>query len=219
MGRLLRGGVAILALGPLVVACARASAPPAATGTSGTAAPPAGREGSPANPTADDQVRVNADARDLADFEARVKKYLALHNKLEDTLPKLSKETTPEEIDKHQRALARLIADARRGAKQGDFFTREIRAVIRRLLARVFGGADGRQLRASIMDENPGPIKLEVNGRYPDTIPLSTMPPQVLGALPKLPEELEFRFIGERLILMDVHAHIILDIIEDALPK
>ena len=32
-------------------------------------------------------------------------------------------------------------------------------------------------------------------------------------------EELEFRFIGDRLILMDVHAHIILDIIEDALPK
>lgn len=203
MGGLLRGGVAIFALGALVVACARASAPAPATGT----------------PTADDQVRVNADARALADFEARVKQYLALHNKLEDTLPKLSKESTPEQIEKNQRALGRLIADARRGAKQGDFFTREIRAVIRRLLARVFGGADGRQLRASIMDENPGPIKLEVNGRYPDTIPLSTMPPQVLEALPKLPEELEFRFIGDRLILMDVHAHIILDIIEDALPK
>ena len=201
MGRLLRGGVAILALGPLVVACAHASAPPAATGT------------------AEDQVRVNADARALADFEARLKQYLALHNKLEDTLPKLSKEATPEDIEKHQRALGRMIADARRGAKQGDFFTREIRSVIRRLLARVFGGPDGRQLRASIMDENPGPIKLAVNGRYPDTIPLSTMPPQVLEALPKLPEELEFRFIGDRLILMDVHAHIILDIIEDALPK
>ena len=105
MGGLLRGGVAIFALGALVVACARATAPASATGTSGPAAPAAGREGTQADPTADDQVRVNADARALADFEARVKQYLALHNKLEDTLPKLSKESTPELIEKNQRAL------------------------------------------------------------------------------------------------------------------
>ena len=37
------------------------------------------------------------------------------------------------------------------------------------------------------------------------------MPPQVLQALPKLPEELEYRFIGDRLILFDIHAHIIVD--------
>ena len=33
------------------------------------------------------------------------------------------------------------------------------------------------------------------------------MPPQVLAALPKLPEDIEYRFIGDRLILLDVHAH------------
>lgn len=197
MGRLPRG-VAILALGALIVACARASA---------------------LSPTADDQVRVNADAQALAEFNKRVKEYLDLHNKLEATLPKLSKEATPEEIDKHQRALERMIADARRGAKQGDIFTRDSRAVIRRLLARVFTGLEGRQLKASIMDENPGPIKLQVNGRYPDAVPLPSMPPQVLTALPQLPDELEFRFIGDRLILLDVHAHIVVDLIEDALPK
>jgi hypothetical protein len=69
------------------------------------------------------------------------------------------------------------------------------------------------------MDENPGPIRLRVNGRYPDTVPLTTMPPKVLAALPKLPSSLEYRFIGERLILLDVPAHLVVDFIEDALPR
>jgi hypothetical protein len=45
------------------------------------------------------------------------------------------------------------------------------------------------------------------------------MPPQVLAALPRLPEDLEYRFIGSRLILLDVHAQIVVDFIEDALPR
>jgi hypothetical protein len=69
------------------------------------------------------------------------------------------------------------------------------------------------------MDENPGRIQIRINSRYPDEIPVSTMPPQILAALPKLPDELEYRFIGERLILLDIHAHLIVDFIEDALPR
>ena len=88
-----------------------------------------------------------------------------------------------------------------------------------RLLATVFGGPEGRQLKASIMDENPVGIKLTVNGRYPDTVPLSTVPPEVLQTLPQLAEDMEYRFIGDRLILLDTHAHVIADFIEDALPK
>ena len=43
------------------------------------------------------------------------------------------------------------------------------------------------------MDENTTTLKLAVNTRYPDDLPVSTMPPQVLAMLPKLPEELEYR--------------------------
>ena len=39
------------------------------------------------------------------------------------------------------------------------------------------------------------------------------MPPQVLKALPKLPEDLEYRFIQLNLILLDPHAHLIVDYI------
>ena len=105
---------------------------------------------------------------------------------------------------------------ARAGAKQGDIFTPEAQAVIKRLLETVFGGPDGKQLKASIMDENPVSVKLAVNGRYPDAVPISTVPPQVLQTLPKLTEDLEYRFINDNLIILDSHAHVIADYISDA---
>jgi hypothetical protein len=69
------------------------------------------------------------------------------------------------------------------------------------------------------MDENPGLPTLVLNERYPPSIPLSTMPPQVLAPLPKLHGELEYRFIGLRLILVDTEADIILDFTDDVLPQ
>jgi hypothetical protein len=165
------------------------------------------------------QTRVNPDAALAVEFTKRVKAYLELHTKAGDGFPRLSKEATPQEIDQHQRSLARAIQQVRPKAQPAEIFTKETRAYFRRQLAAVFAGAEGRKLKASIMDENPGPVRLNVNSRYPDTIPLSTMPPQVLAALPKLPPELEYRFIGERLILLDVPAHLVVDFIEDALPR
>jgi hypothetical protein len=162
---------------------------------------------------------VNASARALADVQARIAEYVTLHRKLEDTIFTLSKDSTPEEIDKHHRALASLLQQARRGAKPGDIFTASATTVIRRLLDTVFSGPDGAALRASIMDENPGVLKIKINAGYPDSIPLATMPPQVLEGLPRLPDELEYRFLGDRLILMDVHARTIVDLIDNALGR
>jgi hypothetical protein len=68
------------------------------------------------------------------------------------------------------------------------------------------------------MDENPQAVVLAVYDRYPSTVPLSTMPTDVLAALPPLAESLEFRFVGDDLILLDTHADLIVDIIQDVLP-
>lgn len=160
-----------------------------------------------------------ADSQALATMNDKVKEYIDLHTKLEATLPKLPEDATPQQIDKNQRSFEALMRKSRATAKQGDIFTPQAQPVIKRLLLSVFGGPDGKQLKASIMDENPVGIKLTVNGRYPDTVPLSTIPPQVLQTLPALSEDMEYRFIGDRLILLDTHAHVIADFIEDALPK
>lgn len=160
-----------------------------------------------------------ADAGALAEFNERVTKYAELHKKLEATLPRLSNETTPQAIDTHQRALERLIRAARKDARQGDILTAGTRRVLRQLLARVFAGKDGQELKATILDDNPGNVALVANSRYPDQIPFSTVPPQVLASLPPLPEELEYRFIGERMILLDVHAHTVADFMNSAFPR
>src|SRR3954471_12822328 len=85
---------------------------------------------------------VNEDAKALAGFLERVNQYATLHLKLENTLPKLSKESTPEQVDAHQRKLALLIQDARKDAKQGDIFTPESQAVVKKLIGGIFSGPD-----------------------------------------------------------------------------
>ena len=39
-----------------------------------------------------------------------------------------------------------------------------------------------------------------------------TVPPNILAALPKLPEDLEYRFVNKHMILLDVHANLIVDL-------
>jgi hypothetical protein len=164
------------------------------------------------------EPRVNADAKTMVEFEKRVQEYVALHRKLEATLTNLPNEASPKQIDDHQRALGKLIQEARATAKPGDLFTPDMRRVVRRLLARVFRGPDGQQVKRSILDEYTGPARMQVNSRYPDDVPLSTVPAQVLQNLPTLPEDLEYRFVGDRLILLDSHAHIIADYVEKVFP-
>jgi len=204
--------VAAAILAPGACAGDEPDAPPA-TSKSPATAPPTERVVGPLTP---------ADAQALATMNDRIREYVDLHIKIEQSLPKLPLEATPEQIDQNQRALEKLIREARAKAKPGDIFTPEARPVIKRLLINVFGGPDGKELKASIMDENPvDPVtmKITVNSRYPDSVPLTSIPPQVLQTLPELTEDLEYRFVGDWLILLDAHAHVIADFIQDALPK
>ena len=179
-------------------------------GFRGAQSPPAVAQDDPAH-------RVNRDARVMAEFEERIKAYVSLRRELEGTLPALPKDPTQQQINAHRMALVALIAKTRAKALPGDIFTKETRALFRRYLARVFDGPQGRELRASIMDENPGRLRLHINTRYPESVPVASVPPQVLQALPRLPGDLEYRFIGNRLLLHDVRAQIIVDFFDDAI--
>ena len=158
----------------------------------------------------------NATATTLQEFKKRVDEHVALHKKLEGTLPPLPRQTDPITIDKHQRALALLLQSARKNARQGDIFVPAMQRLVRTLLRPIFQGADGIQIKNEILDAEYKDVKLIVNGRYPDEVPISTVPPQVLQQLPKLDEELEYRFIKTTMILFDSHAHLIVDFVERA---
>jgi len=157
------------------------------------------------------------DQKTIADYQKRMNDYVALHKKIEASLPKLPDQATQEQIDKNQRAFADLLMKARVNAKQGDLFGPDMSALVRRALAPLFKGPQGARLRAAIFEE-PHPVVPRVNTRYPDEVPLSTMPPSVLKALPPLDEEIEYRFIGRHLILLDPHAHLIADVVDNAMP-
>jgi len=163
------------------------------------------------------KVQVLDDTRVEAAFVRRVDAYVALHKRLEAMLPKLPKDATPQQIDTDQRALLRLVAQARADAKPGDLFTTDMQRIIKQRFAVIFQGTRGQQAKRYIHDE-PHPVSPEINKRYPDAVPLSTMPPRVLAQVPRLPDELEYRFVANNLILMDVHAHLILDYMLNAIP-
>jgi hypothetical protein len=159
-----------------------------------------------------------ADAPALKEFAAKVTEYEDLQKSLAGKVTKPSTEATPETLDKYERALGTLIENARRTARQGDIFTPAVQTIVRRELARIFGGAQGKQLLASVMDENPIKATLKINARYPDEVPMSTMPPEVLAVLPPLPKTLNYRFVSDQLILLDTEAHIVVDFVSKALP-
>jgi hypothetical protein len=153
----------------------------------------------------------------IKEFLKRVDAYVAIHKKAEDSLPALPKQTNPQQIDVHERALSKLIQAARKGAKQGDIFFPAMQGIVRRLMAPVLAGPEGAHVRDEILDkESKAKVVLTPNARYPDEIPVSTVPPQVLQNLPKLPEEMEYRFVRQNLILFDPHAHIIPDWVPQA---
>jgi hypothetical protein len=173
----------------------------------------------PAKPAPGQPPRVNADALTSVQFLKRIEDYVALHKKLEATLPPRPEHATPQQVEAHATALSRLIAEARPRARQGDLLPPDTRAYLRRQIARGLSGPDAAALRESIREDNPGKVKLQVNGRYPDGAPLTTMPPPVLAELPRLPEDVEYRFIADRLILLDVHAQLVVDFMDAAIPR
>jgi hypothetical protein len=162
----------------------------------------------PTNQTTDSpDFRVQVWGYIVADFSARVWDYSELRSELEKGLPPLTVTDDPAEIRRAVRALAKRIRVARAGAKEGDMFTPTISVEFRKALILEMNP----NTWAAIMDDNPGEFSNQINGTYPDEKPLSTVPPNILAALPSLPDDIQYRFLGRHLILLDTRANVILD--------
>ncbi len=173
----------------------------------------------PAPPATAPIVQTAAEQETEKEFEQRVNDYAALHQKLEASIPALPEKATPEQIETHQKMMATLIQKERKNAKPGEFFTPDTVALLKRILGGTLNGADDKAAKASVMDENPGTLpNVGVNDKYPDGIPVTSMPAELLDQLPKLPEKMEFRFLGKRLVLMDSCAAVVVDITANVLP-
>lgn len=158
--------------------------------------------------------------RTLASFDQRVSRYVTLHRRLERSLPPEQMFDDPEDMYAAAEALRQALIDARPNARPGSIFTP---AVARLLTDRVEEALHGQTLTpadalaATSLGHRPGMPAPEVNQQVAWEYG-SAVWPAVLAALPPLPVELEYRFVERMLVLVDVHAELVVDLIEDALP-
>jgi hypothetical protein len=162
------------------------------------------------------QERVNPQARVMAQFSERVAGYLALQKKVESRLPAQKETNDPERIKVHIATLATGIRAERADAKAGDIFNaaaEQFRLIIQQ-------DASNRSVRDAFaaMQEVPKRTPPRVNADYPETAALATVPPLILNRLQRLPEGLEYRFMGRDLILRDTRANLIVDVLHEAVP-
>ena len=152
------------------------------------------------------------------EFETRAKNYAELRERIEGTLPKLPKKATPEQIEAHKGALLKAVQAARVGAKRGDIFTVGASEMIRGLLKAEFKGRDRRELRSDVFEAETKGVPLKVNAAYPESKELIEMPPSLLLALPQLPKQVRYRFVGTNMLLVDRESNLIVDYMTNALP-
>jgi hypothetical protein len=175
------------------------------------------------------QPQPNARASAVKEFNDRAEKYARLNRELAGKLPGLPEKAEPEQITAHQKALAQAMRARRTGARQGEFFHAEVVPVFLEVLRADLAGAAGRDAREAIKEGNPRaekpparpaepkpkPVVLQANAPYPEGAPLSMVPPDLLAKLPKLPEPLEYRFVGGHLILYDSDASLVVDFLNE----
>jgi len=156
----------------------------------------------------------------LRDFNQRVDQYVRLHRRLERGLPPEhlfgDLEDMPEAVD----ALHLSMVEARPQAQTGTIFTPRVADLLSARLARAIatsGLPPAGVFVALNLGDREGIPEPQINGRFPATGHVRVWP-ALLAALPELPEELQFHFVGRDLVLVDVHADLVVDILKDALP-
>jgi hypothetical protein len=165
---------------------------------------------------------VNSEAGLVSEFKRKVDDYVKLRDDAAKNAPPMKDQSTPAEISAAELTIGKNVRAARVNAKRGDFFTPATQSMFRRLLHPEVKGQDGAENKQSLKEDAPEPkdIPFQVNASYPKDLPLSTVPPDVLQALPALPKDkhIEYRFTGKHLLLYDATANLIIDFMLNALP-
>jgi hypothetical protein len=204
-------------------ACDKANtAEPHAVADTSAAAPAKPAAGQPASSTAANSVTadgqpVNATGAATLEFQKRIQEYMKIHNEAEAKVPNLKKTDDPVEISKREQALGQMIMTLRANAQTNEIFAKEYQPYFVKIVQDDFAKRSAAD-RKALVHELPRNIKVDVNTLYPTTLPLITFPAALLNKLPDLPPELEYRIVGRHLILRDVKANLIVDVLRDVVP-
>lgn len=159
-------------------------------------------------------------------FKRKVNEYVALRQEKIAHLPALPKKATPEQITKYEADLATELRTARVNCKEGDVFVAEVQPLFREILKAQLSGSARQAVRDVARQGNPkigkeagaANLVVRVNAVYPKNAPLSTVPASLLSRLPTLPETIQYRFVGQTLVLWDSSSRLIIDYIKGAAP-
>lgn len=153
------------------------------------------------------------------EFLAKVQQYDQLRASARSGVPNAGKKATAEEIDKHKTALAEKIQEARKEAKPGDIFTPDSQKAFRGAIEKAHSGKRAAKIDRTIVQGEPVKLELYVNKPYPEKIPITTVPPTLLQHFPKLPKKVEYRVVGDDLVLEDTESNLVIDIFAGAFPN
>jgi hypothetical protein len=151
-------------------------------------------------------------------FQERAKDYSKLRESIEAKMPKLSKDSTPEQIQAHKTEFEKRVRSARAGAKPGELFTPDIANYIRATIKSEYKGTERKELRETVLEADTKGVPLRVNYVYPESKELVEMSPTLLLKLPQLPKQLRYRFVARNMLLVDRENGLIVDYMLNALP-
>ena len=156
----------------------------------------------------------------LQDFQDRIGEYTVLHRRLEGSLPPPTEASSPTSFILNRTHLASAIKTARPNARQGDVFTPAVVRLFRDVIRNALAGQDAEAMLRDLFWEHPRAYAFHprVYDRYPDWA-THEMPAILLQNLHPLPEGLEYRVVNHDLVLLDIHADLIIDVLSNAIPR
>jgi hypothetical protein len=160
---------------------------------------------------------VNSEATALAEFQKRTQGYLELRQQLAKKLEPLSPTASASDLQARQQALAAALRTARANAKQGDMIPVAVQQFIRETVMADYRKRGPAAKRATLEEVPQGPLP-GINKTYPEQAALPTVPALLLASLPRLPDNLQYRFYGRHVVLLDGDTEIVVDYVRDCLP-
>jgi hypothetical protein len=160
---------------------------------------------------------VNPVGEATANFKKRLDDYLKLRSGITAKIPDVSETHDPLKISAREKALGQAVAAARQDAKPGDLFG-DIAPYITQIITKDWASRSPAD-RKALFKELPAGVQVTINQPYPTTLPLLTVPSNLLVNLPVLPDDLEYRIVDRHLLLRDRDANLVLDILYNVLSR
>jgi hypothetical protein len=164
-------------------------------------------------------AQVDAEQDAIARFEHSVDAYLALRNLAFRHLAPIEITRHPEKLLAAVDARAKAIQQVRGDARAGDIFDAEVGAIFRTRILQALAAYEmtADDVLAGRDEEVEACDPAVVNGRFSWKEAGLATPPCVLAVLPVLPVELQYRFVGVDMVLLDLDANLIVDVLPEAL--